>query len=166
METNRVCYFCGNYGTDEHHVLPIAVSKYLTELSHGTFRLESIAKIWLCNSCHRKFHKIVHPLTILGLIDARNPEMLSLEKPEQNQYLSNDTIRSRYSLEEERVLFSRIKFHDQIKHRAFEFSEIREFAKEMDAAHVQRFLEEWVREGVMYQPLPNNWKLTNPLVEP
>src|SRR5208337_4426099 len=78
---NRVCYFCGNYGTDEHHVLPTAVSKYITELSHGTMRLESVATIWLCNSCHRKYHKIIHPLALLALLDARNVEMTSLERP-------------------------------------------------------------------------------------
>ena len=65
------CYFCGRLPDHEHHILPVAVGEAFTDLSQGSFQLRSIKKVDLCDECHIKFHKLVQPLRLLGLLETK-----------------------------------------------------------------------------------------------
>ena len=140
------CYFCGRGADHEHHVLPVAISEGYGQLSEGSFEIKSVKKVYLCDECHVKFHKLVHPLRLLGLLETR---VFNVRSPnafrDRVEYVWG-TIR----LLQEQTGYGSVslqKLHE-------------EFDQNFSHEHLEQCLAFLEKNGFIYQPRPQWFKLT------
>ena len=57
MNKERTCYFCKTEkDLTKHHIIPKELLKFAKPYNHTLGETE-----WMCNDCHKKFHKLLTP---------------------------------------------------------------------------------------------------------